>query len=187
MAKTQYYTATSIDGFIADEANSVSWLLEVESDGDQESEFAGFFAQVGAFAMGATTYEWVSAHQPPADWRRFYGDVPCWVFTHRDLPVIDDADIRFVQGDVAPVHRKMRAAAAGRNIWLVGGGELVGAFADQGLLDEVVLTVAPVTLGAGAAVLPRRMTSSRLSLQSADRSGQFVRLTYAVAAPSPRG
>jgi dihydrofolate reductase len=42
-------------------------------------------------------------------------------------------------------------------VWLVGGGELVGQFHDAGLLDEVILSVAPVTLGAGAPLLPRRI------------------------------
>ena len=58
--KTQYYTATSVDGFIADEHNSLDWLFEVTSRSDR---FAPFFAGVGAFAMGATTYEWVLEHE----------------------------------------------------------------------------------------------------------------------------
>jgi hypothetical protein len=59
MAKTQYYTATTVDGFIADEQNSLSWLFEVpEAPGtDHNLEFARFFADVGAMCMGATTYQ----------------------------------------------------------------------------------------------------------------------------------
>ena len=74
----------------------------------------------------------------------------------------------------------MVSAAQGRNIWLVGGGELVGAFAEQGLLDEIILGVAPVTLGAGAPLLPRRLPSSRLTLSSVEQVGQFAYLTYSV-------
>jgi dihydrofolate reductase len=191
MAKTQYYTATTIDGYIADEHNSLAWLFEVgvgdEPDPDNpghEVEFARFFADVGAMAMGATTYEWVIDHEKlldnPAKWSEWYGQTPCWVFTHRDLPAIPGADLRFVSGDVGPVHEQMTAAADGQNVWLVGGGELVGTFADQGLLDEIHLGVAPVTLGAGAPLLPRRITSSRLRLTSVRQAGQFVQLTYAV-------
>ena len=62
--KTQYYTATSLDGYIADENNSLDWLFEVERDADEaESSFAAFFAEVGAMAMGATTYEGVVEHE----------------------------------------------------------------------------------------------------------------------------
>jgi dihydrofolate reductase len=179
MTMTTYYTATSVDGYIADEHNSLDWLFEVAREND---DFAGFFAGVGAFAMGATTYEWVLAHDrlldDPEPWRRYYGDVPCWVFTHRDLPAVPGADIRFVSGDVRPVHRELVAAAAGKDVWLVGGGELVGRFADHGLLDRLVLGVAPVTLGAGAPLLPRRLTATRLRLMEVERNGQMVRLTY---------
>jgi dihydrofolate reductase len=134
--------------------------------------------------MGATTYEWVIDHEnllvDPSPWHGWYGDVPAWVFTHRELPKLPGVEVTFVQGDVRPVHEAMLTAAQGRDIWLVGGGELVGAFADQGLLDEIVLSVAPVTLGRGAPVLPRRLTSANLTLTEVDRNGQFVNLTYSV-------
>ncbi|KLL09587.1 dihydrofolate reductase family protein [Protofrankia coriariae] len=185
MTRTQYYTATSIDGFIADPDNSLDWLFTVESQGD--NPFAAFFADVGAFAMGATTYEWVLEHEKlldqPRKWREQYGDTPTWIFTHRDLPSIPGANITFASGDVRPVHEAMVAAARGRNVWLVGGGELVGTFADHGLLDEIILGVAPVTLGAGAPLLPRRLLSSRLTLSAVERIDQFVHLTYTVRHP----
>lgn len=184
VTKTQYYTATSIDGFIADQDNSLDWLFEVESDGNQ---FAALFGQIGAFAMGATTYEWVLGHErlldQPHRWAEWYGDTPAWVFTHRDLPSVPGANITFVSGDVRPVHAAMVEAARGRNVWLVGGGELVGAFADHGLLDEILLSVAPVTLGAGAPLLPRRLPASRLRLAAVAQTGQFVQLTYEVRPP----
>jgi dihydrofolate reductase len=136
------------------------------------------------FAMGATTYEWILAHEElvgsPDSWRAWYGDVPAWVFTHRDLPAIPGIDLRFVQGDVAPVHAQMRAIASDKDVWLVGGGELVGAFADIGLLDEIHLGVQPVLLGAGAPLLPRRLTSHALTLQSVDHSGHALNLIYTV-------
>jgi dihydrofolate reductase len=179
--KTQYYTATTLDGFIADEQNSLDWLFAVER-GEADESFGTFFAQVGAMAMGATTYEWVLDHESllehPERWHAYYGDTPCWVFTHRALSKIHGADLRFVEGDVAPVHAEMARAAAGKNIWLVGGGELVGQFVDRGLLDEILVGVAPVTLGRGAPLLPRRLTSNDLELVDVGRDRQFVRLTY---------
>lgn len=185
---TIYYTAVSIDGFIADERNSLDWLFDVPRDTDATDEFAAFFSRIGAFAMGATTYEWIVAHEElvgrPDKWRGWYGDVPAWVFTHRDLPAIPGVDVRFVRGDVAPVHARMCAVAGDKDVWLVGGGELVGAFADAGLLDEIHLGVQPVTLGAGAPLLPRRLTSRNLTLQSVERQGQTVNLVYTVAVES---
>jgi len=186
VATTLYYTASTLDGFIADERHSLDWLFEVDRDqeGDGDHSFAAFFADVGAMAMGATTYEWVYAHErlgeEPERWRAWYGDTPAWVFTHRGLPPIAGADVRFVQGDVPPVHAEMARAAGDRTVWLVGGGDLVGQFADRGLLDEIIVTVAPVTLGRGAPLLPRRLTASDLELLDVARDRQFARLRYRV-------
>ena len=182
MTKTQYYTATSLDGYIADEHNSLDWLFEVDRAEGGDHSFTRFFADVGAMAMGATTYEWVLDHDHlldhPEKWHGYYGETPCWVFTHRTLPPVPGADIRFVQGDVRPVHQEMAQAAGDRNVWLVGGGELVGQFADCGLLDEVLVGIAPVTLGRGAPLLPRRLTADDLELVDVARDKQFVRLSY---------
>jgi dihydrofolate reductase len=184
VAKTQYYTAATLDGFIADENHSLDWLFEVDREQGGENSFGAFFADIGAMAMGATTYEWVLEHdrllEEPEKWRGYYGETPCWVFTHRALPSIPGAEIRFVEGNVAPVHGEMTRAAAEKNIWLVGGGNLVGQFADQELLDEILVGVAPVTLGRGAPLLPRRLTASNLELVDVARDRQFARLTYRV-------
>jgi dihydrofolate reductase len=182
MGKTQYYTATTVDGFIADENNSLEWLFPVEREAENPARDA-FFAGVGAMAMGATTYQWMIDHEriveDPAKWRAFAGDTPAWVFTHRTMPAVEGADTRFVQGDVVPVHAAMAAAAGDQNIWVIGGGELVGRFADAGLLDELILSVAPVTLGSGAPLLPRRLIG-RLRLVGVEQDGQFANLTYTV-------
>jgi dihydrofolate reductase len=74
----------------------------------------------------------------------------------------------------------MSEAADGRNIWLVGGGDLAGQFADEGLLDEILLSIAPVTLGAGAPLLPSRLLSSELTLTGVDRDEHFAFLSYQV-------
>ncbi len=172
---TQYFTATSIDGFIADPDNSLDWLFQAESSADKEDRFTAFFAGVGAMAMGATTYEWVLQHdqllRDPGKWHEYYAEVPCWVFTHRQLPPIPGASLAFVRGDVRGVHAKMTRAAGGKNVWLVGGGDLVGQFADQGLLDEIML-------GGGAPLLPRRLPASELALVQVAQDSSFVFLTY---------
>jgi len=178
---TQYYTATSLDGFIADENHSLEWLFRQQQDREGPLNYKDFIADVGALAMGATTYEWIIGHEfrdkDPADWEWPY-DVPSWVFTHRQLPVVQDAQIVFRSGDVAAVHAEMRAAAGGRNLWIVGGGDLVGQFADAGLLDEVIVYLAPVTLGAGAPLLPRNLD---LRLEEAERNQDFVCARFSVA------
>lgn len=182
---TIYHTASSLDGFIADPDNGLEWLMQF---GDEPAgDFAAFLAGVGALAMGSTTYEWVLAnhvHAPggPNPWSYTQ---PAWVFTSRERPIVDGADIRFVQGDVRPIHEAMRHEADGKHIWIVGGGDLAGQFHDAGLLDEVVVTVTSVTLGAGAPVLPRRITTPPLILRSARAYGTaYAELIYAVPKPA---
>jgi dihydrofolate reductase len=180
--KTQYYTASSLDGFIADPDHSLEWLLQFGEP--EDVDYAEFIRDVGAIAMGSTTYEWILNHHIRADAdhsRPWSYRQPTWVFTTRSLPVVAGADVRFVRGDVRPVHREMVAAAGGRNVWLMGGGELVGQFHDHGLLDELIVSVASVTLGAGAPLLPRAITKPPLRLVAVRQFGAaFAQLRYEV-------
>ena len=180
MTLTQYYTATTLDGFIADPDNSLEWLFTRDQNRDGLLNYAEFFAGAGALAMGSTTYEWILDHefkdQDPSEWKWPY-EIPCWVFTHRDLQVVPDAKIEFTSADVATVHADMVRAAGDRNVWIVGGGDLAGQFADAGVLDEVIVYIAPVTLGAGAPLLPRRL---ELKLAELGRNGDFVAARFTV-------
>jgi dihydrofolate reductase len=183
--KTQYYAAASLDGFIATLDDSLDWLFPL---GDvNETSYPQFIKDVGALAMGSATYEWMLRHlvkpesATPGAWPY---EQPTWVFSTRALPGVPGADLRFVRGDVRPVHEEMRAAANGLNLWLVGGGELVGQFHDAGLLDELIVQVSSVTLGSGKPLLPRRITSPPLRLLSVQQFGPgFGELRYEVPAP----
>ncbi|MCE8001621.1 dihydrofolate reductase family protein [Billgrantia ethanolica] len=182
--KTQYYTAASLDGFIATEEDSLEWLFTLADLSD--SSYPAFIAEVGALAMGASTYEWILrnadtvAAETGSPWP--YAQ-PTWVFTHRDLAIPEGADVRFVQGEVGPIHEEMRAAAGGKNLWIVGGGDLAGQFHDAGLLDELIVQIGSVTLGKGKPLFPRRVLSPTLRLESVRQMGTgMVELRYGVAA-----
>ncbi|WP_324652053.1 dihydrofolate reductase family protein [Georgenia sp. H159] len=172
MPRTTYYVASSLDGFIATPDHSLDWLLtrDIEEDGPMGP--ADFITGVGAIAMGASTYRWIRDYQDRWDYT-----APTWVFTHRDLPAPVGADVRFTQQDVRTVHAEMSTAAGDRDVWLMGGGDLVGQFADAGLLDEVVIAYAPVTLGSGAPLLPRRL---ELRMTELARNGEFACARYDV-------
>jgi dihydrofolate reductase len=175
---TQYFVAASLDGFIATEDDDLDWLITLDSGGDTANPYASFMEQVGAVAMGATTYEWVLEHDP-GPWGF---SQPTWVFTHRELPVAEGGgQIRLTSADVPQVHAEMVAAAAGRNVWLVGGGELVGEFLDHDLLDELWLSLTPVLLGSGKPLLPRRRTTPLRLLSATPSTDQtFAHLRYAL-------
>ncbi|RKR73300.1 dihydrofolate reductase family protein [Frondihabitans australicus] len=184
MGRILFDTATTLNGFLADEENSLAWLFEVDLEGLPDDGLVPVGA--GVLVEGSTTYEWVLDHEnlldEPARWQEFYGDKPTFVFTSRRLPVPERADVRFVSGPVADHLAAIREAAGDADVWVVGGGDLAGQFADIGALDEIRLTVAPVTLAGGAPLLPRRLGTDRLHLKSAEAHGRFARLVYEVTA-----
>jgi dihydrofolate reductase len=106
------------------------------------------------------------------------------VLSSRQLPPVAGADIRFVRGEVDAMWNDLAQAAGDKDIWLVGGGDLVGQFADAGHLDEIRVSVAPVTLESGKPLLPRRLEADRLTLESMKQVGQFAELVYSVRPPS---
>lgn len=187
--KTQYYTATSLDGFIATEDDSLDWLFPLGELDD--SSYPEFIADVGALAMGSATYEWLlrNAEKVAAETGSTWPYTqPAWIFSSRKLPVIKGADLRFVSGDVRPVHAQMRAAAGTRNIWIVGGGDLAGQFYDAGLLDELIVQIGSATLGKGKPLFPRRVLSPVLCLVSVRQMGAgMAELRYQVRKDGPSG
>lgn len=184
--KTQYFTAASLDGFIATEDDGLDWLFPLGHVAD--TSYPAFIAEVGALVMGASTYAWMLGHREQmlaetgAAWPY---PQPAWVLTHRTLPkAAPQADIRFAQGDVRHVHAEMARCAGGRNLWVVGGGDLAGQFHDAGLLDEVIVQVGSVTLGRGKPLFPRRVTSPAWQLQSVRQVGTgFAELRYRIPRP----
>lgn len=175
MASTTYLTATSLDGFIATEDNDLGWLFQLE--GPDSGPYDEFIANVGALAMGSTTYEWVMDHEEG----RWPYTLPTWVFTHRDLPLPEGGDVRLTSEPAGEVHRQMVEAAAGKNVWLAGGGDLVGQFLDSDLLDEIWVSIAPLVLGKGAPLLPRRRTQPMRVLDVRHESGgPFVHVHYSL-------
>lgn len=154
--KTIYCTATALNGFIADENNSLEWLFQF---GKPDEELEKFVASAGAIVMGSTTYEWLLNNHvySPKKENPWPYKVPCFVFTTRHLRHVDGADIIFVQGDVKPVHDKIKSFVKDKNIWIMGGGELAAKFYDQNLLDEIIIHLASVTLSGGAPLFPRKI------------------------------
>jgi len=176
VGRTHYYTASSLDGFIATGDDSLDWLLTRNYDPRGPMGYELFFERIGAIALGASTYQWLLDH---GGWS--YG-VPAWVFTHRRFPA-PAGDIRFTSADVAAVHAEMTAAAGDKDLWIMGGGGLAGQFASRGLLDEVWIQYAPVTLGAGKPLLPAAV---ELRLVEVATNGDFA-CTHYETAPGGEG
>jgi dihydrofolate reductase len=169
---TIYYTASTLDGFIATPDHSLEWLLSRDIDEAGPMHYNAFRERIGASIMGATTCQWVLDHD---DSDQPWGTLPNFVMTHRDFAPL--AGTTFTQAPIADVHAQAVEVAGDKDVWVVGGGELVGQFHDLGLIDEVWIQYAPCTLGAGAPVLPRAV---ELRLEEVARNRDFMCGRYAV-------
>ena len=174
MRKIVLFTAISMDGFIARKDGDISWLnnpdfaLEGEDYGYTE-----FYRSVDTTLMGNNTYRQIMGFGVPFP----YPDKENYVLTRSESEEPTD-EVMFVTGNIADFTRQLKEQE-GEDIWLVGGGELVGQFYDRGLVDEIILSVAPVTLGSGAPLFPRNIAKSPLELVDVQRYGDvFAVLTY---------
>lgn len=185
MTRVIFHTATTLDGYLATDDDSLDWLFAVPGADEAEAAFGDFLAGVGVLVMGSVTYEWMLRHEAlldaPEKWAGYYGARPTFVFSSRPLPRVPGADIRVVSGGIEAHWTSIQDAAGAGDVWIVGGGDLAGQFVDAGLLDEIRLSVAPATLGSGKPLLPRVLGADRLILRHVQRAGQFVELVYAVS------
>ena len=188
MPKTQYYCASTLDGYIAEVDDTLGWLLEYEGsfEGDGVEPIKGsyerFYEGVGALIMGSVTYGWILGHMgEDGEWP--YKGNPTWVLSSRDLPqpAGEGVDVRIVEAKVPDLHAELIAAAEGRNLWVVGGGNVASQFAEAGLLDEVLVTLVPVVLGAGKPLFARRLPGGPMQLVGTRTFGSgMVELRYEI-------
>jgi dihydrofolate reductase len=192
VAKTVYYCAASLDGYIAESDDTIEWLTGYQGSVDAPDglepgpmvpggAYERFYEGVGAIVSGSVTYEFVLKHtRPGADWP--YRGKPYWVLSSRDLPLPDGAadEVHVVSDGVGDLIEDIRSGAGGRDIWLVGGGNVASQFAEEGLLDEVHVTVVPVVLGSGKPLFEGRLRDGPLKLLGTTVFGNgMVELRYA--------
>jgi dihydrofolate reductase len=190
MTKTQYYCAASLDGFIAESDDTLDWLMKYEGsfEGDAEpikGAYDRYYEGVGALVMGSVTYEFVL--ELGRGWP--YEGKPTWVLTTRDLPKPDGegVDVRFANATVRDLHDELIAAAGERDLWVVGGGNVASQFADEGLLDEVLVTVVPVVLGEGKPLFDRRLPCPMQLTGTTRFDSGMVELRYEISRqPAPQ-
>jgi dihydrofolate reductase len=182
--RVQYYTASSLDGFIAGEGDDLDWLTKyrppdpppgLERDTTSYDEF---YAGVGALVMGSATYEWVLGHAD--EWP--YPDKPSWVLSSRELPAPQgEADVHVVNARVEDLREDFETAVGGKNLWVVGGGPVASQFDDADLLDDVIVTLVPVALRTGKPLFEKPLKHGPMKLVAAVPSPSgMVELRYEV-------
>ena len=177
-----YTTATTVNGFLATEDDSLDWLMAV---GGETQDLGDLMDATSILVMGSHTYEWLLRDQDlisqPEAWTVSFGTRPVIVFTSRDLPAPQGADVRFVDGSVGDNADMLQDTAGDGTVWVMGGGDLAGQFLDAGLLDEITLHLSPVFLAKGKSLLPRDLASDRLTLVQARQIGQFIEATWRIS------
>ena len=168
------FIAVSLDGYIAGENHEMDWLFNSEGEGD--NGFAKFYSTIDTVLVGRATYDWILQHESED---AVYRDKKCYVFTR--IARQKKNHVTFIHEDAADFVRELKNKS-GKDIWLVGGGELLHVFLKEKLVDECFITIAPVLLGKGIPLFKGNDFETRLSLQNITKYGQMVELHYKVDA-----
>ncbi|KMK76806.1 dihydrofolate reductase family protein [Alkalihalobacillus pseudalcaliphilus] len=167
------FIATSLDGYIATEDEQLDWLFEVEGEGD--NGISDFYSTIDTVLMGRKTYDWILKADDVKEYP--YSDKASYVFNRTDRKDLEHT--HFINEDVESFVQKLKEQP-GERIWLVGGGELVATFLEKGLIDEVIMTVAPKLIGSGIPLFQKGDYQVDLELKGVQTFNQFVELHYIV-------
>ena len=182
MPEVILYIASSLDGYIARPDGAVDWLDEVP---DQENDIQGngpvedfgyaeFYARIGTVLMGRVTYEQLLTFG--VDYP--YPGTDGYVFS-RTRAGEQDENVEFVDGADIPQFIAQLKEGSDRDIWLIGGGQLVRDFLHVDLVDQIVVTILPVILGQGIPLFPPPTPQVNLLLvENRSYSNGMVQLTY---------
>lgn len=170
------YIACSVDGYIADEDGGVGWLDSFEGTGEDYG-YTKFYASLGAVVMGAKTYEQVLDF---GVWP--YEGVETVVVTHRSLPQPQGGQVTFYAGDLSALVEKLKADSD-KDIWLVGGAQLLASFMQAGLVHGFIISFIPALLGKGIPLfLPGGEPQSLKLTGSQTYESGIVQATYRLEA-----
>jgi dihydrofolate reductase len=177
--KIVVYIATSADGYIARPDGDLEWLNRRPRTADYG--LRAFYPTVDTILLGRKTYDWGLAYQKKTGQKgsMFDAKVANYVFS-RKPPKKATPDVKFVSEPVKAFARHLRETP-GKNVWMMGGGELIASFLDVGEIDEFDIHVMPVFIGEGIPlVAPRHRDVSLRLLASQQYPDGVVRLRYEV-------
>ncbi len=175
MGQVRVYVASSLDGFIAGPEGDLSWLPQSSGDPNEDFGWSAFLAQIGCLLMGRTTYDAVVAMG--IDWP--YGDLPTLIATHRPWGAPPPPGVSATHGSIADLIALARERAGDRDVYL-DGGTLIRQALDAGLVDDIVVTLCPVVLGAGEPLFAGVEQRRPLALRShRELPGGLVQVSYA--------
>jgi dihydrofolate reductase len=153
------HIATSADGYIARPDGSLEWLTSRPAP----KGFYGmpeFTRSVDAKLIGRKTFDLSIEMGAP-----FSANDRHYVFSRQPPPASVPAGVEFISESIGAFAERLRDQP-GKNIWMMGGGELIASFLDEGAIDEFVITVVPIFIGEGIPLIARRHLDVPLTLRS---------------------
>lgn len=171
--------ATSADGYIARPDGDVEWLNRRPSNVDYGMK--AFYRTIDTILYGRKTYDWSLAYQKKHGIKgsMFDKNVANYVFSHKPPKKVAEG-VEFVKEPLKKFARRLRAMP-GKNIWMMGGGELIASFLDAGEIDEFDIHVVPTFIGKGIPLIAPKRRDMELKLQSVKKySDGSVKLRYEV-------
>ncbi|WP_043931840.1 dihydrofolate reductase family protein [Bacillus sp. EB01] len=170
--KVVVFIAQSLDGYIATKDDSLEWLFKVEGEGD--NGYSEFYETVDTIVMGKRTFDWIMEQEKG----KFpYLNKECYVFTRSQLE--DTSDVTFLNEDI-PTFIQSLKENEGKDIWIVGGGDLLQTFFKEKLVDEMIVTIAPTIIGEGIPLFKEGSYQLDFHLKSVRTFNQFAELHYDV-------
>jgi dihydrofolate reductase len=175
MQKVVLYIAASIDGFIARPDGNLDWLDNLPNPDQIDHGYKDFLATIGTIIMGRATYEKLLSFG--LDW--MYAGINTYVVTHNKNYVVN-TPATFVLHENLPEFTRNLQQSSSKDIWLVGGGEIVSYFLQHQLLDRIILSVIPIVLGEGIPLFPQKIVETHWQLTQVEhfKSTNVVGLTY---------
>lgn len=159
MGKILFYVASSLDGYLADENGGVDWLLPFQNV-PYDYGYGAFMKRLGVVVTGSKTFE--QARNFPGGWS--YGGIQTYVCTRRQPDIEGLKGVALWPGDIRELGEKVRQEK--KDTWLLGGAALAASFFNEGLVDEMILSVMPLVLGKGLPLFTNIETPLPLKLEN---------------------
>lgn len=170
--KLVLYIASSLDGYIATNEHNLDWLFSIDGEGD--NGYSRFYDTIDTILIGRITYDWIIEHE---NGRFPYQGKECYVFSKTKKE--DNEHVTFIDKNIVQFLQDLKNKN-GKNIWFVGGGELLSTFIKEKLVDEIIINIAPTLLGKGIPLFKNNDFQTSLTLKNINRFNQFVELSYEV-------
>ena len=162
MRKIVLYIAASIDNYIAKTDGNIDWLEDPSYIVEGEDfGYGKFYASIDTTLMGNVTYQKVLGFDVPFP----YSDKKNYVFSRSEKG--NDKNVEYVSGDIVAFTKQLKKQP-GKDIWLVGGGKINTVFLEKGLIDQIILTIIPVTLGDGIPLFQKGTAEKKFILEKSE-------------------